>query len=277
MSSDLEILLEKLDKFTRMEYTSVFFSQPVSSAPPRDFHPRIVFIEKGDPLLLIGCGKENHNVRIPCGSAVYGVSGSSTGISVQPQECTTFAVCFFPEYIRLVTYDFHADGKDAQILHLHTFTPLPFPGRMILETLNHLAKQPDANECSHFLIRALLQMTAALLKSAQNNKNIGKSARTWNQIEKYLEAHLEEELSRKEVAAAFRMNQSYLSILCRRHTGKKFNEYVRDLRLTQAALLLELNLSLDEISERCGFCYTSYFIRLFKAHYGISPGKFRLH
>ena len=41
-------------------------------------------------------------------------------------------------------------------------------------------------------------------------------------------------------------------------------------------LLLELELSLDEISEACGYRYTSYFIRQFKEKYGLPPGTFRL-
>lgn len=55
-------------------------------------------------------------------------------------------------------------------------------------------------------------------------------------------------------------------------TGQTPTEYIRNLRLERAALLLRTTaMSINEISERVGFAYSSYFTKCFKDKYGISP------
>ena len=49
-------------------------------------------------------------------------------------------------------------------------------------------------------------------------------------------------------------------------------EYLRELRLRKAALLLsEERISVTEAAGRCGFDDPAYFARLFKRTYGITP------
>lgn len=278
MEANQQKLLDKLKHFIDSGFAKIFFSHPVLPCNSRDLAPRIVIVEKGEPLLYLGIGGQNMDVAIPSESVVYGMIGSSTGISPrQHGQSKTFAICFFTDYIRLVSYEFSDNDSTKLMFHLHTMKSLPAQGKTILDALNQFSNLPDMTECSIFLIRALLQMVYTMILKSENDKNVGKSEWSWKQIEGYLEANLGEDLTRRKIAAVFLMNQSYLSTLCRKHTGRSFNEYVRHLRLSQAVLLLDLNLSLDEISDRCGFQYTSYFIRLFKAQFGVSPGKFRLH
>ena len=58
--------------------------------------------------------------------------------------------------------------------------------------------------------------------------------------------------------------------------GTGFTEYLNDYRLTMAARLLK---SSDEsilmIAEESGFDNLSYFNRIFKRKYGVSPGSYR--
>ena len=59
-------------------------------------------------------------------------------------------------------------------------------------------------------------------------------------------------------------------------TGATFLEYLYNVRLAKAhQLLLGSDLSLNEISSRCGFSSTSHLTRIFKNAYGIPPREFR--
>ena len=59
--------------------------------------------------------------------------------------------------------------------------------------------------------------------------------------------------------------------------GKNYTELVQNKRLTQAAYLLETTgLSVADIGERVGYENMSYFHRIFKERYGISPRKYRV-
>ena len=61
-------------------------------------------------------------------------------------------------------------------------------------------------------------------------------------------------------------------------TGKTVTQYINSLRLEKACQLLDSsNLSISEISYSVGFSDTSYFIKVFKKHYLVSPSKFKKH
>ena len=58
--------------------------------------------------------------------------------------------------------------------------------------------------------------------------------------------------------------------------GKSPTDFIRDIRLEQASMLLKTtNYSINEISDLTGFSYSSYFTKCFKDKYGKSPKEFR--
>lgn len=62
----------------------------------------------------------------------------------------------------------------------------------------------------------------------------------------------------------------------KRYTGKTPVEYLNNYRLSQAAnMLITTELSIVEIGLACGFESQSYFGKLFKENYGVTPLRFR--
>jgi len=60
-------------------------------------------------------------------------------------------------------------------------------------------------------------------------------------------------------------------------TGKSVNQYIRELRLTEAAhLIKETDLAIAEIAFKVGFGSQSYFNKSFRKYYGITPGNFKI-
>lgn len=58
--------------------------------------------------------------------------------------------------------------------------------------------------------------------------------------------------------------------------GMPFTTYLNDYRLTLAAKsLLETHKAVLEIASECGFDNLSYFNRIFKKKYGITPSSYR--
>lgn len=71
-------------------------------------------------------------------------------------------------------------------------------------------------------------------------------------------------------------SQEYLNRAFRKYYGQTPGAYVNDLRLSHAALLLQTTqLSVLEISASCGFENLSWFNRLFKQHYRMTPSQYR--
>lgn len=68
----------------------------------------------------------------------------------------------------------------------------------------------------------------------------------------------------------------YLPRLFKKNTGISFGEYLRDLRLKKAVLLLQdPTLSIKEIAAAVGYKYVSDFDHHFKSTYGMRPGEYR--
>ena len=60
------------------------------------------------------------------------------------------------------------------------------------------------------------------------------------------------------------------------HLHTSFTKYLNDYRLIQAKKLLsESDLSILEVAGRCGFNNISYFNRLFKKKYSLTPRELR--
>lgn len=92
----------------------------------------------------------------------------------------------------------------------------------------------------------------------------------------YINMHLEEKLSLRDMAERLKYSEAYLSRKFRQETGLSFKEYIRRQRLEQAkALLKDSALDIRDISDRLHFCSPSYFAEQFKAEFGLSPSQWR--
>lgn len=276
MTDEHQFFLQKMSGWQQADLGEVIFSQPVPSYDDPLHDPqKLVFIESGTPLITIGRGGKVERISLPAGTVIFGASGAATGLATGSPPAQTLAICFFPDYIRLVEYQFGVEAGIRNIRFLHTNYALQFGGKTLLELLDYARRNPVMTSTAPHLIKALLSLLSTLLTDSNADRQHGKSAFTWRQIETYIRNHLNGNLSREKLASSSKLNPNYLSTLCHEKTGCTLNEYVRKQRLMRAAILLELELTLDEIASSCGFQYTSYFIRLFKEEYGTSPGKYR--
>ena len=92
----------------------------------------------------------------------------------------------------------------------------------------------------------------------------------------YIEAHLEEPISLRELAEMSHMNANYFSVLFKEHTGLTFSDYLTRRRVQRAKeLIVGTTLSVNEISERVGYQTAKYFIKVFRKLEGMSPGQYR--
>ena len=94
----------------------------------------------------------------------------------------------------------------------------------------------------------------------------------------YISSHLHEPIRLKNIAKDLGLNKNYLSEIFRRETGSTFSDYVLQKRIEAAGtLLLDTDLSASQIADTLAFSSQSYFIRLFKKRYGVTPGAYRRH
>ncbi|SEN66571.1 Helix-turn-helix domain-containing protein [Mesobacillus persicus] len=92
----------------------------------------------------------------------------------------------------------------------------------------------------------------------------------------YIDQHLKEELTQKDVAAHVHLNPSYFSVLFKEQVKMNFSEYVTRKRIQRAKeLMISTNLPISEIAEEAGYKTAKYFIKLFKENEGMTPSAYR--
>ena len=93
---------------------------------------------------------------------------------------------------------------------------------------------------------------------------------------KYVENHYGERLTIETMAAVSGFSQSHFMKFFKNTMGVSFIEYLNDYRLTMAArLLLASSDAIVAISAECGFENLSYFNRMFRRKYGVTPSEYR--
>ena len=95
-------------------------------------------------------------------------------------------------------------------------------------------------------------------------------------IKNYIIDNLEYDINITLIADIFHYNKLYLGRLFKKETGKSITDYINSQRLKYAARLLkETEQNIISISSRTGFNNVTYFNRLFKSVYGVSPKSYR--
>ena len=92
----------------------------------------------------------------------------------------------------------------------------------------------------------------------------------------FIENHYKEECSLSDLAKALEYDYSYLSKFFAQSVGISFNDYVRQVRISEACYLLRNgDTSVLEISRDCGFQSLRSFNRNFLEYTGVAPLAYR--
>lgn len=92
----------------------------------------------------------------------------------------------------------------------------------------------------------------------------------------YISEHYTEIITIEELAEMLHFSPQYFMRFFKKYTGMTCLDYINDYRLNTAArLLLETNKSVSEIAEEVGLRNVSYFNRLFKRKYEMTPREYR--
>lgn len=93
----------------------------------------------------------------------------------------------------------------------------------------------------------------------------------------YILNHPEGDLKQKTVAEELYINRSYLSTVFAVQTGVNFVDYVNTVRMKRAAYLLKnTKRKVIDIAGVVGYKDMGYFLKKFKAKYGVTPSQYRI-
>lgn len=126
------------------------------------------------------------------------------------------------------------------------------------------------------LTRLNAQMVLDFTKRVEAEKSGIHHSHLVRRARDYILAHIGESVTTEMLAKELGMNRTYLCKLFAGETGLTVGRYVTHVKLEEAKRLMDITpKSVAEIAEFLGFSSQSYFQRVFKQAYGITPGQYR--
>ena len=120
------------------------------------------------------------------------------------------------------------------------------------------------------------RLKIALYEKRKTEEQDAQEERTITGIIRYMQEHLDKEISLNILADEFHLSSQYISQLFKSEIGVNFLAYLTSIRMERAKkLLLATSLSIGEISEKCGYADYRVFTKAFKKEEGSTPSQYR--
>lgn len=137
----------------------------------------------------------------------------------------------------------------------------------------------EAASHDHFAsVRTGILLTDLLIRILRKKRGDGvtKTPETYKCIAEYVETHLSERLSGRELSEALNYHPNYMNRVVSRITGLSLHEYILQAKLRRAEyLLLCTDQPIADIARSLAFYDSGHFARIFASHRGVTPNVFR--
>ena len=95
-------------------------------------------------------------------------------------------------------------------------------------------------------------------------------------VKQEVDNHFDQQLSLTQIARRYHYNEKYLGILFKKQVGFSFRDYLNQCRMAAAVQMLQYGqCNVKDVALRSGFNNVTYFNRVFKRQYGITPTEYR--
>lgn len=168
------------------------------------------------------------------------------------------------------------EKKSSAYLHYRVSDVLPVQNlveNLIWTLMNHQQNKRSINQAT----MGLLFLQLANYADAAETDATNDSDLLMTQVLNFIEEHYKDG-SLIQLADQLHYNVYFLSREIKRSTGLNFTDLIQNKRLKQASyLLLHTSMSVADISGAVGYENISYFHRIFKKHFGVSPRHYRIN
>lgn len=140
------------------------------------------------------------------------------------------------------------------------YEKLGYNGYSEVKTIDHMKKY----------VKDMVTGTMDYLRFVQEEQSVTKI------IKNYMKQHLDEELTRETFAELVYLSPDYLAKLFKKEEGISMGQYLNDMRMDRAKSLLgTTDRPINLIAVEVGYANFSYFAKMFKARYSMTPNEYR--
>jgi AraC-like DNA-binding protein len=178
---------------------------------------------------------------------------------------------------QFVTFEMK-EGAALEALRLHPLRALEEGNFALLSNLARAwNRSDDRDELAPWLaliLNRLLNSSHAVKEHREQKPRVANSLML--KINQQCLPYLHQPFGLKELAMRLSMSESYLRACFRRSTGMSLGQHLRRLRLQKAmGMLVQSDLTITQIAERCGFDSVFTFSRSFRQFTGITAREYR--
>lgn len=200
-----------------------------------------------------------------------------------------YTVCFMPEFIgdcggELIFRKYVAPiVNDASIRGMKLSSDILWQGEILsaVKRLHRIAEEKNRcfelecrNAVGEIWHRLAVNLTYNSDESAVSENNHGeKRIKT---MLSYIHENYMNDIDVGKIASSANISRSECFRCFRSRIGKKPTEYLNGYRLKKAAeMLTQTDMQITQVCLACGFSHISYFGKVFRQQYGVTPKKFR--
>ena len=133
--------------------------------------------------------------------------------------------------------------------------------------LKHMTNSYHEKEKTMNLLNYIIHDIGSIIDFESSNSHIIK-------IKKYINTNLDKPLTLTDISNHINLSKEYTASIFKKETNKTVTEYINEKKMLLAKEMLQAGgISLNGISESLGYENYSYFSRIFKERFGISPKK----
>lgn len=270
-----ETLLSVCDAFSFQTDLPVLFSREAPFEMSIHGIPRLGILLDGSMVFQIFRNGKPDLATLAAPALYYcGANGAQT--CSYKTTSVSISFCFYPKYVRIVYVvcdGIHRPPHGGNA-YFHTGTPLSEGGFHLLSAIESFQREGKMPLVMR-LLDEIYRMSVDILRNDTNGATL-RVSRKWTDLQFYLRAHRTKSITRTELAHLFDLSPGSISRLVRCNAGCTLVELRNRYRMEFAAeLLRKTNLTVEDISEQCGFRYSCYFYRCFHHFCGMTPHEYR--
>jgi len=188
-----------------------------------------------------------------------------------------FSIIFHLHHIRL-HYGYFDHGRELANIYYHTLHPASGVLELLRKALDEVIHETGTmrQERTRPILEAIVRQLRYELTSEEKT-TLPKNNQLAVRIKNYIEHNFCHAIDCAAVCEALSVNRSYASTVFHATFNMTMKEYLTMLRLETAEVLLASgeDIKVEEAARCCAFSSVSYFVKVFRKRYGITPGEYR--
>lgn len=145
------------------------------------------------------------------------------------------------------------------------------------KAIDYILKPIDPQDLNNAIAAAMVEIEKDFPVCTSHENETSTDNQLINNIIVYINKNYMEEISLSALANTFYLSKEHLSRLFKKETGTNLFSYIMGLKLNEAKrLLVQTDLTLEDIAYKLGFSNGNYFSKVFKKNMGQAPRDYRI-